>query len=64
MRVIEPLPLFDHKTVQYEPFEKNFYDEDPELFAMSDLEVIELRASLGTPPPSFRLFVLALSPQN
>ena len=23
---IDPLPILDHSTIQYQPFEKNFYD--------------------------------------
>uniref|UniRef100_A0A6T7ZDA9 RNA helicase n=1 Tax=Cryptomonas curvata TaxID=233186 RepID=A0A6T7ZDA9_9CRYP len=36
----------DHSTVQYQPFEKVFYDEDPEIFAMTETEVVQYRRQL------------------
>ncbi|EKX32369.1 hypothetical protein GUITHDRAFT_121478 [Guillardia theta CCMP2712] len=36
----------DHSKMDYKPFEKCFYEEDPEIFAMSEAEVIQLRKQL------------------
>jgi hypothetical protein len=31
--------LKDHSQIEYTPFEKCFYEEDPEIFAMTEVEV-------------------------
>ena len=36
----------DHASIEYAPFEKVFYDEDPEIFAMSEMEVLTARRKL------------------
>jgi ATP-dependent RNA helicase DDX42 len=43
---IEELNRIDHSSIEYPPFERCFYDEDPEIFAMSDPEVSALRFKL------------------
>ena len=51
------IPTVNHGKVQYEPFRKNFYSESLELAAMTEDEVMELRAELdnikarGVDPP-------------
>jgi ATP-dependent RNA helicase DDX42 len=36
---IEPLTALDHTKIEYEEFEKNFYDEPEDIAAMSENEV-------------------------
>jgi ATP-dependent RNA helicase DDX46/PRP5 len=53
---IEELSGVDHSKIEYNAFEKCFYEEDPEVFAMTDLEVVQLRRELdlrvqGEDPP-------------
>lgn len=43
---VEPLPPIDHSAVSYAALKKNFYDENPEVFAMDDSEVDAQRSSL------------------
>jgi hypothetical protein len=45
---IAPLPFVDHNELEYEPFEKCFYEMAPAIARMSDDEVTALRRSLGT----------------
>lgn len=40
---VDPLPSIDHSTIDYKPFRRDFYDENPELFIMDDDEVLEAR---------------------
>ena len=70
---IEELSNVDHSQIEYNSFEKCFYEEDPEVFAMSDLEVVQLRRDLdlrvqGEDPPrpvkSFDNLHLPLSVQK
>ncbi|XP_003748366.1 ATP-dependent RNA helicase DDX42 [Galendromus occidentalis] len=44
---IDPLPAIDHSLIQYQPFEKNFYDEHPEISNLTADEVQKLRTTLG-----------------
>ncbi|VFQ78545.1 unnamed protein product [Cuscuta campestris] len=44
---IEPIPALDHSSIDYEPFNKDFYEEDPSISGMSEQEVIEYRNSLA-----------------
>ncbi|WOL04025.1 DEAD-box ATP-dependent RNA helicase 24 [Canna indica] len=46
-RKIEPIPVLDHSTIDYEPFNKDFYEEKPSISGMSDQEVVEYRKSLA-----------------
>ena len=42
-RPIEPLPPLDHSQIAYEPFEKNFYYEDPSVEKLTEEEANEIR---------------------
>merc|ERR1719234_1664490 len=44
---IDPLEALDHSTITYEKFEKNFYEEHPEITALSNIQVIDLQQKLG-----------------
>ncbi|KAF5745928.1 DEAD-box ATP-dependent RNA helicase 24 [Tripterygium wilfordii] len=44
---IEPIPALDHSTVDYEPFNKDFYEENPSISGMSEQEVAEYRKMLA-----------------
>jgi ATP-dependent RNA helicase DDX42 len=44
---IDPLPPIDHATVEYKPFERNFYEEHPDIAALTEEQVEELRKTLG-----------------
>ncbi|RRT86115.1 hypothetical protein B296_00000734 [Ensete ventricosum] len=46
-RKIEPIPALDHSNIDYEPFNKDFYEEKPSISGMSDQEVTEHRKSLA-----------------
>jgi ATP-dependent RNA helicase DDX42 len=46
-KIIDPLPPIDHSTIDYEPFEKNFYNEHEEISALSAEQSEELRRKLG-----------------
>jgi hypothetical protein len=46
-KIIDPLPPIDHTLIEYENFEKNFYDEHEEIKNLSQSEVDELRKTLG-----------------
>lgn len=46
-KIIEPLPPIDHSDIDYEPFERNFYEEHEEIKALTASQVDELRQSLG-----------------
>ena len=53
---IEELSGVDHSKIEYNAFEKCFYEEDPEIFAMTESEVILVRRELdlrvtGEDPP-------------
>lgn len=55
-KIIDPLPPIDHSTIEYKPFEKNFYQEHPEISSLSNKQVTELRKTFditvsGTHPP-------------
>ena len=47
MRHIDPLPPVDHSTIDYKPFNKNFYEEHEEIKSMTESEAEELRKKLG-----------------
>ncbi|CAH9082583.1 unnamed protein product [Cuscuta epithymum] len=44
---IEPIPALDHSSIDYEPFNKDFYEENPSISGMSEQEVVEYRNSLA-----------------
>lgn len=55
-KIIDPLPPIDHSEINYEPFRKEFYEEHPEIAALDDAKVQELRKMLditvsGKDPP-------------
>ncbi|XP_044272717.1 ATP-dependent RNA helicase DDX42 isoform X2 [Tribolium madens] len=55
-KIIDPLPPIDHSTIEYKPFEKNFYNEHPEIASLSNKQVAELRKTFditvsGSQPP-------------
>lgn len=41
-RIIDPLPPMDHSEIPYEPFQKDFYNEHPDISALTDKEVHDL----------------------
>lgn len=43
LREIQPLDPVDHASITYPPFKKNFYDESPDVFALDDKEVDDIR---------------------
>ncbi|XP_017886041.1 ATP-dependent RNA helicase DDX42 [Ceratina calcarata] len=44
---IDPLPPIDHSEIQYEPFEKNFYNVHDEIASLSKQQIDDLRKTLG-----------------
>ncbi|XP_052185754.1 DEAD-box ATP-dependent RNA helicase 24 isoform X1 [Diospyros lotus] len=44
---IEPILPLDHSSMEYEPFNKDFYEEKPTISGMSDQDVVEYRKSLA-----------------
>ncbi|CAH9112693.1 unnamed protein product [Cuscuta europaea] len=44
---IEPIPALDHSSIDYEPFNKDFYEENPSISGMSEQEVVEYGNSLA-----------------
>ncbi|XP_078443114.1 P-loop containing nucleoside triphosphate hydrolases superfamily protein [Wolffia australiana] len=44
---IEPIPALDHSCIDYEPFNKDFYDEKPSISGMTEQEVGDYRRSLA-----------------
>ena len=46
-QIIDPLPPIDHSEIEYEPFNKNFYEEHEEIANLSQQEVNDLRNKLG-----------------
>lgn len=44
---IDPLPPVDHTEIQYEPFEKNFYNVHDEIASLSKQQIDDLRKTLG-----------------
>lgn len=44
---IEPIVALDHSEIEYENFNKDFYEEKPSISGMSDQDVIEYRNSLS-----------------
>lgn len=46
-QIIDPLPPIDHSTIEYAPFEKNFYIVHEEIAALTKDQVKSLRETLG-----------------
>ncbi|XP_015922773.1 ATP-dependent RNA helicase DDX42 [Parasteatoda tepidariorum] len=46
-KYIDPLPKIDHSEIQYESYEKNFYEEHEEIAKLLPNEVEELRNKMG-----------------
>ncbi|VDK69541.1 unnamed protein product [Onchocerca ochengi] len=46
-KVIDPLQPIDHATMEYAPFNKNFYHEHEQIKSMSTIKVFELRNNLN-----------------
>ncbi|PKU86302.1 DEAD-box ATP-dependent RNA helicase 24 [Dendrobium catenatum] len=46
-RKIEPIPALDHSAIDYDAFNKDFYEEKPSISGMSELDVTEYRKSLA-----------------
>ncbi|XP_057508130.1 DEAD-box ATP-dependent RNA helicase 24-like isoform X2 [Actinidia eriantha] len=44
---IEPIPALDHNLIDYEAFNKDFYEEKPSISGMSEQDVVEYRKSLA-----------------
>ncbi|KAJ7973071.1 DEAD-box ATP-dependent RNA helicase [Quillaja saponaria] len=44
---IEPIPALDHSSIDYEPFNKDFYEEKPSISGMSEQDISEYRKSLA-----------------
>ncbi|KAA8549074.1 hypothetical protein F0562_000758 [Nyssa sinensis] len=44
---IEPIPALDHSLIEYEPFNKDFYEEQPSISGMSEQDVGEYQKSLA-----------------
>ncbi|XP_057474268.1 DEAD-box ATP-dependent RNA helicase 24-like isoform X1 [Actinidia eriantha] len=44
---IEPIPALDHSLIDYEAFNKDFYEEKPSISGMSEQDVVEYRKSLA-----------------
>lgn len=44
---IEPIAPLDHNEIDYEPFNKDFYEESPSISGMSEQDVIDYRKSLA-----------------
>lgn len=59
-KIIDPLPPVDHSLIQYADFEKNFYSLHPDIAALSEAQVTELRRTLGIKVRSYFHFYLLL----
>ncbi|KAL6434326.1 hypothetical protein ACFW04_006036 [Cataglyphis niger] len=44
---IDPLPPIDHSEIEYEPFDKNFYNVHEEIASLSKQQVDDLKKTLG-----------------
>ncbi|XP_011155541.1 ATP-dependent RNA helicase DDX42 [Solenopsis invicta] len=44
---IDPLPPIDHSEIEYEPFEKNFYNVHEEIASLSKQQIDDLKKTLG-----------------
>lgn len=46
-KYIDPLPPIDHSQIEYQPFERNFYEEHSDIAGLEAEKVDELRNALG-----------------
>lgn len=46
-RKIEPIPALDHGSIDYEPFNKDFYEEKTSISGMSEEDVADYKKSLA-----------------
>ena len=46
-KIIDPLPPVDLSEVEFEPFDRDFYVEHPDIAALDDPRVATLRDTLG-----------------
>ncbi|KAG0501010.1 hypothetical protein HPP92_001082 [Vanilla planifolia] len=46
-RKIEPISALDHSAIEYDAFNKDFYEEKPSILGMSELDVVEYRKNLA-----------------
>lgn len=46
-KYIDPLPPIDHSVISYMDYDKNFYEEQPDIAELSYAEVEELKRKLG-----------------
>jgi len=46
LQIIDPLPPIDHDTINYDKFEKNFYEEHAEIKKLTPAEVEDLKKHL------------------
>ncbi|XP_071949373.1 ATP-dependent RNA helicase DDX42-like [Antedon mediterranea] len=46
-KIIDPLPDVDHSEIEYDSFNKNFYEEHQDIAKLSYHDVIDLRKKLG-----------------
>ncbi|XP_043723136.1 DEAD-box ATP-dependent RNA helicase 24-like [Telopea speciosissima] len=44
---IEPIPALDHSSIDYEPFNKDFYEEKASISGMSEQDVADYRKSVA-----------------
>ena len=45
--MIDPLPPIDHSAIEYPSFEKNFYEEHPDVVQLQGARLMELRQTLA-----------------
>ncbi len=55
-KVIDPLPSCDHSAIDYPSFNRNFYIEHADITALSNLEVKELKRTLGLKVNNLHVF--------
>eukprot|EP00095_Tigriopus_kingsejongensis_P001571 snap_masked-scaffold907_size82601-processed-gene-0.19 protein:Tk01571 transcript:snap_masked-scaffold907_size82601-processed-gene-0.19-mRNA-1 annotation:"atp-dependent rna helicase ddx42-like" len=46
-KYIDPLPPINHNDIQYDAFEKNFYNEHNDIATLSNIQVMDLQQKLG-----------------
>lgn len=56
-KFIDPLPPIDHSEIEYEPFEKNFYNLHEDIQNLSEEQVYDLKKNLGIKVITFHLDV-------
>ncbi|CAK9292685.1 unnamed protein product [Gordionus sp. m RMFG-2023] len=47
LKIIDPLPPIDHSFIKYKAFNKDFYEEAPDIAQLNDDQVKELKQKLG-----------------